>query len=321
MSESPLAEDYLRLTEKAGCVDVSERTLIGVTGDDRASFLHNMCTNDINSLNAGQGTEAFLTTVQGKTLAHVHAVVRADDILLDTTSGQAETIIQHLDRFIIREDVTLAELPYDQLIVGGLAAPQVLAELAGQPMPDGRLDNVVWPWQGNDVTAIRYPLSTWPAFLLVAEPGTLTDLKAALVSSDCPVCIPESWETVRIEGGLPEFGRDIHSGNLPQEICRDAEAISFVKGCYLGQETVARIDALGRVNRLLVGVEVTPADLAPGVELIADDKPVGQLTSLAYSPRLGKAIGIANVRRGAHEAGTVLQCAGGEAQVRHFPLQ
>ncbi len=113
----------------------------------------------------------------------------------------------------------------------------------------------------------------------------------------------------------------IDETNLPQEVGRDTEAISFVKGCYLGQETVARIDALGHVNRMLVGVELAGGEMHPGDEFLVEQKPVGRLTSVAVSPRTGKAIGLATVKRGFHECGTVLSSAHGTVEVCRSPAQ
>ena len=315
------AEDYVRLTEGSGWVDVSERTVLRLSGEDRAVFLHNMCTNDIKSLPAGQGAEVFLTTVQGKILAYCFAYVRCADILLETSPGQAAAMTEHLDRYVIREDVNLNELEVSKLVVAGLAAPQILAQVTGCTAPDEPLANIEWELAGAAVTVCRYPLNTWPAYAIFAVPEAMKAFVELLHQAGCGSCQPETLETLRIEAGLPEYGRDIDAGNLPQEVCRNAEAISFVKGCYLGQETVARIDALGHVNRMLVGVELTNHEMPAGCEFLENEKAIGRLTSVAYSPRIGKSIGISSVKRGFHEPGTELQSKHGTALVRRFPLQ
>lgn len=315
------AEDYQRLTEASGWVDVNERTLLRLSGEDRAVFLHNMCTNEIKSLQVGQGAEVFLTTVQGKILAYCFAHVRSTDILLETAAGQAQAITEHLDRYVIREDVQLCEFEVSKLVVAGLTSPQVLTQVAGCSMPKEPLTNVSWQFSGAEMTACRYPFATWPAYAVFAVPSVMQEFCNLLGQVGCHSCQGETLETLRIEAGLPEYGRDIDDGNLPQEVCRNAETISFVKGCYLGQETVARIDALGHVNRMLVGVELANREVRAGCELLDGDKVVGRLTSVAYSPRIGKSIGIASVKRGRHVPGTELATEQGTALVRHFPLQ
>ena len=128
-------------------------------------------------------------------------------------------------------------------------------------------------------------------------------------------------EQVRIEAGMPLYGRDISQKNLPQEVGRNAQAISFSKGCYLGQETVARIASLGHVNRSLVGVRFTGSDIPPaGTQLTADGKPVGHVTSSAFSPRLECPLALAYLRTGHHLPGTRLTCSGDQAEVVTLPV-
>jgi folate-binding protein YgfZ len=126
---------------------------------------------------------------------------------------------------------------------------------------------------------------------------------------------------VRIEYGMPLYGRDITLENLPQEVNRNAQAISFTKGCYLGQETVARIDALGHVNRLLVVVKFAGERIpSPGDELQIEGKPVGQVTSAAFSPRVSKPLALAYVRTASAAPGTRLASPVGDAEVVALPL-
>ena len=320
-NEPDTVADYGQLNEASGWVDVSERTLLQLTGDDRFVFLHNMCTNEIKALQVGQGTELFLTTVQGKVLAYGFAHNRSNDILLDTSAGQASAMIAHLDRYVIREDVALQEAELSCLVVTGQASTQVLADVAGIPLPEEPLANAEGQFAGATITICRYPFTHWPTYCILLPPEVLPAFAEQLTEAGCHRCPLEVWEALRVEAGVPEYGRDIDETNLPQEVGRDAEAISFVKGCYLGQETVARIDALGHVNRMLVGVELAGGEMHPGDEFLVEQKPVGRLTSVAVSPRTGKAIGLATVKRGFHECGTVLTSAHGTAEVCRSPAQ
>jgi folate-binding protein YgfZ len=128
-------------------------------------------------------------------------------------------------------------------------------------------------------------------------------------------------EIARLEAGFPWFGIDITADNLAPEVGRDKQAISYVKGCYLGQETIARIDALGHVNRLLVGVAIEAAAVPPqGSELTAAGKTVGHVTSAVFSPRLQAPLALAYVRRGYNEPGAKLTSTAGPARVVALPL-
>ena len=129
-------------------------------------------------------------------------------------------------------------------------------------------------------------------------------------------------ESARLEAGVPLFGHDITADNLPQEVARDARAISFTKGCYLGQETVARIDALGHVNRLLVGLKFAGQAAPPtGTVLLAGQQDVGHVTSAAWSPRLAAPLALAYVRRSHAKKGSTLSSAAGAAEVIELPVK
>ena len=133
-------------------------------------------------------------------------------------------------------------------------------------------------------------------------------------------CSGDAWNAIRVESAWPLWGVDFDDSNLPQEVGRDASAINFRKGCYLGQETVARIDALGHVNKKLVQVRFTgDAVPEPGANLVQGERTVGQVTSASWSPRFNAPIALAMVRRGANESGTMLQWNGAPAEVIEPP--
>jgi folate-binding protein YgfZ len=160
-----------------------------------------------------------------------------------------------------------------------------------------------------------------PGYALVAAAGDIEPLSAALSAAGARAVPAASLEILRIEAGFPVFGRDISEQNLPQEVNRDDRAISFTKGCYLGQETVARIDALGHVNRLLCGLRFAERTVPPiGLQLEQTGQAVGRVTSAAWSPRLGAAIALGYLRRGAHEPGAKLGSSAGEATVEALPF-
>jgi folate-binding protein YgfZ len=148
------------------------------------------------------------------------------------------------------------------------------------------------------------------------------EVARALYDAGAAPCGAAAVEVVRIEAGVPLYGADITEDNLPQEVNRNDQAISFTKGCYLGQETVARIDALGHVNRTLVGLKFTRgAAPDPGCELTAGETAVGRVTSVAFSPRLGAAVALGYVRQGHNQPGARLASVCGEAEVVALPMR
>lgn len=253
-----------------------------VRGADRAKFLQNMCTNDVANLAPGQACETLFTNVKGHVLAHTVAECLPDEIALYLLGSEPAELAMHLERYIIREEVTLD------------------------------IDDAAW----GLVVAPPEKMGARARTNLLIQPTFFANSSAGFIEG-----VDDVWNALRIEAGLPLAGVDYGEGTLPQELSRDARAISFTKGCYLGQETVARIDAVGHVNKKLVGVKFTIAS-PPSIdaELQKDEKPVGAITSLTYSPVLDAWLGLALVRRGSNEPGTKLDCGGEEAEVVALPV-
>ncbi|MBI2825014.1 MAG: aminomethyl transferase family protein [Planctomycetia bacterium] len=324
-----VASEYAALTGAVGVADFTTRTQIELSGADRASFLHNLCTNEIRRLPAGAGCEAFLTDAHGHVLAFVYVFCTADSLVLETVAGEEQRLLAHLDRYLIREKVELCPRSADwaELLVAGPRSGRLLSQafaLPGQAtatIPQALLDHVSLPF--NDAHAyVRRVDMTQPLAYLVAVPRPLVaDVWERLLAAGAAPCGSTAVEMARIEAGTPYYGFDITDKNLPQEVARDARAISFVKGCYIGQETVARIDAVGHVNRTLVGVRFTGRSVPPrGTELTAaDGRTVGHVTSAALSPRFDAPFGLAYVRRGANAPGSKLESPLGPAEVVSLP--
>lgn len=312
------------LVDGAGLLELGMRTQIELSGADRASFLHNLCTNEIRKLAAGKGCEAFLTTVQGKTLAHGLIFAGPESLVIDTVPGQGEVILAHLDHYLVCEQVTLLDrsAEWSELLLSGAQSEALLGRLIDIGALAARLDNAQVTLAGKSVWLRRADLVAPIGFLISASVDDLPAVRAALVEASAASCNLEDFETARIEWGFPLFGVDITDKNLPQEVGRDALAINFVKGCYLGQETVARIDALGHVNKTLVGVRFLRSDVPPtGSELFAADQMVGQVTSAAYSHHLAAPLALAYVRRGSNSVGARLSSAAGDAEVVALPVR
>ena len=312
--------EYDAFTQGCGYAVLQDWSTVALAGDDRMGFLHNLCTNDIRQLAAGEGCEAFCTDVRGKIVAHVFAIAAEDRLELLSVPEQSAPLIEHLQRYIIREDVQLEDETGSTswIMLSGAHALELLtgwtpavASQCDQPWCSllgriGKIDclivgcNLVWPKH----------------FLLRCQADELPRVCQSLVDAGAVACGPSVWTAVRVESGLPLFGVDFDSSNLPQEISRDDRAISFRKGCYLGQETIARIDALGHVNQQLVRVQFSGKTVpSPGTALGGDAQEVGQITTACWSPQRKSPLALAMVRRGWNEAGRSLDSEFGAATV------
>lgn len=299
-SEELPSEEYDALTSGKGFVELADWSTVTMTGEDRVTFLHNMCTNDIKRLSVGESCEAFCTDVKGKIIAQTIVIAHADKLALLAVPEHASTLIAHLDRYIIREDVTLAD-ESDALVWLYLSASCIDEHADDSSLVD---DFILVPWNGMPGCVASCTRSDLPA------------VKERFQQLGYRECSGSAWEIVRVENSLPLEGVDFDSSNLPQEINRDEVAISFNKGCYLGQETIARIDALGHVNQKVVTVQLA-SDVMPsrGLELHLYDKVVGTVTSICWSPKHQSPLGLAMVRRGANETGTDLESEVGTVHV------
>jgi folate-binding protein YgfZ len=320
---SDTADQYDALTAAAGIVPLTDWTLVELTGEDRAAFFHSFCTNEIRKLPIGSGCEAFITSVQGKVLAHVFVLCLADSLLLVAPPNLGDKIVAHLDRYLINEQVELHERTGARrvLLCAGAKSEDLLSQQIDGPLPEERLASMVAEFEGHPAIIARVDLAGPKGFLVVGDAADVDAWASALQDAGAASCGDDAWQAARIEAGTPLYGCDITDENLPQEVGRDGLAISFVKGCYLGQETVARIDSMGHVNKKLVGLRSSQSEtLPPGTELTSGDKIVGTVTSSAYSPRWKAAVALAQVRRQHDQPGSQLESTVGEMEVVALPM-
>ena len=258
-----------RIAKHAGLFDRSDRHRLAVSGPDRAKFLHNLLTNEIKRLPAGKGCEAFVTSPQGKTLAYVKVLAADDAILLGADPGGIAALLPHLQKYGVFDDVVIDDRSATtfELHLAGPAAEEIVRS-AGAGLPENTdLAHAGTEMFGQPVRVVRESPAGLPGFTLLGDVPAGSSVKVSLLAAGRDLglveAVPEVFEILRIEAGTPVFGKDITDKNLPQEIDRDARAINFVKGCYLGQETVARLDALGHVNQILRGVVFEPGASLP----------------------------------------------------------
>jgi folate-binding protein YgfZ len=315
--------DYDCLTRAWGFVDFGRRTQIELRGEDRQQFLHNLCTNDILRLRPEQGCEAFVTNVQGKCLGHVLVFAGHQSLVIETSPDQAAGLLSHFDRYLITDDVQLVDHTDDwgELLVAGRSAKGWIERLTGGDSIEAMCDHRAVQCGGVPAWVRRAPMTIEPSYLIACKRTDLPAVHKQLHADGAVPCGAAAFHMARIEKGFPWYGWDITEKNLPQEVNRDQAAISFEKGCYLGQETVARIDALGHVNRIAVALRCEPAEVPQvGTPLMVDQQTVGEMTSAATSPRLSAPVALAYVRRRFAEPGTTLALPHGTATVVRLPV-
>ena len=319
-------DGYRALKEGAGIGAVAPRRAIGVSGKDRAAYLHGLLTNDVQALTAGTGCYAAWLTPQGRMLTDVHVLESGDMMLLDVPSALVQPTIQRLDQFIFSEDVQLADLSEALGIVWvhGPASPDVLlGVLTGLVDPSSwrEYHNARGKFNGSPVVVARISQLGVPGFCLYVDPSREEDLVRALKVAGAAVAGREDIAAARIEAGYPVFGLDMTEDTIPLEAGIEDRAISTTKGCYVGQEVIIRVlhRGGGRVARRLVGLRLQEDRVFTGSEIFAAGKKIGTVTSAATSPRLG-AIALGYVHRDFVKPGTAVVVEGGSAEVTARPM-
>jgi len=305
-------------TQGAGFCFALDTTLIEISGTDRASFLHNLCTADIKSLPVGEGCELFFTDVRGRTIGYGWVVAENDSLVVASAPGQADTILSHLDRYLIREDVQLFDRTavWQQAVLCGERAEAIVENEWNIRLGPLEFSHAHGTIGTIDMHCGRIPFYGVPGFTIrtARDDRETVAAQLELCAEECDASI---LEFLRIRAGTPRFGVDITDANLPQEIDRDRQAISFNKGCYLGQETVARIDALGQVQQLLRRLQIHTEDAipSPGTMIEHEEKSVGRITSAIRSPADAHVFALGFVRRPQANPGTRLHCSCGDVDV------
>jgi tRNA-modifying protein YgfZ len=313
MTTASFLRQYETLCYGSGAVDLTGWSSFRITGADRRAFLHNFCTNDVRRLTPGTSCEVFFTNVKGRTIGHGLVHERNEELTFFGAPGQSSRLINHLDRYIIREDVHLHDTTDERvhiLIGSGTAEAERFGEWQSLAEVAGKTTSFAWNLVGRPFTVI--------VVLAAVELNTVLD---SIGDTEIERVELSAFNAARIEAAMPLYGIDFDDRNFPQEVGRDRQAISFTKGCYLGQEPVARIDALGHVNQRLVGVRFFENQLPEvGAKLQQGSKEAGCVTSLTFSPRLKAPLALAMVRRESNSLGTRLESGAGPCEVIALPL-
>ncbi|MGO9495900.1 MAG: YgfZ/GcvT domain-containing protein [Solirubrobacteraceae bacterium] len=312
-----LATDYRTITEACGLLDRSERGKLALTGGDARSFLQGQVTNDVEGLADGAGCYSAFLTPKGKMLGDLRILAAGDELLLDTERVALQGLFNMIRRFSIGYDVELHKRTLERgllSLVGPDAA--VVAGAGSLPLDEHAHSVIEIPGSGVVARAIRTDVGVD----LLCSAEDVDALRAALADAGTPVVADAAVECLRVEHGRPRYGIDLDDSVIPQEAGLNERAVSFTKGCYVGQETVARLYYRGKPNRQLRGVLLSgPA--STGAELSFEGRVVGRLASVAVSPRFGP-IGLALVRREAPPGSTVAVADGGDVvgEVTELPF-
>jgi aminomethyltransferase len=297
-----MSDGYDALRTGAAWLDLSARGRIRVTGRDRVRLLHNVTTNDVKKLAAGEGCYAFLLSPQGRIQADLHLFCREDHFLIDTEPELREKVPSLIRRYIVADQVELEDVS-DATACLGVEGPRA-AEL---------LSSLGAPSAGADFA--RVSTTGQPGFRIFAPAAGRDELVRSLEAAGARAATSQDARVVRIEQGRPRYGEDIFETSLVQETGQ-LHAVNFQKGCYLGQEIVERVRARGHVNRKLVRLEIdTSEPPAAGARLMAEDQEAGEITSAAYSPAAGKVIALAYARVPFDQPGSALRVEGAAAVV------
>ena len=311
---SSFETDYAAVTGGVGLLDRSERGKLALSGGDAKEFLHGQVTQDVNSLTAGHGRYAAFLTQKGKMLGDLRILDAGDELLLDTERVALQPLFNMIRRYSLGYDVQLHKRTLECALLSliGPLADELLRR-AGVTLGPEEHDHDAFDLAGVAVRAIRTDVG---ADLLFAA-DALATVRTALLGAGAAEVGEEAAEAVRIERGRPRYGVDLDESVIPQEAGLNARAVSFTKGCYVGQETVARLFYRGKPNRELRGLS-SAEPLQPGTELTLEDRVVGTITSAVDSPRLGP-IALAIVRREA-PPGAIVEAGEHEAVVRELPF-
>jgi glycine cleavage system T protein len=316
--------EYGAVREAVGVADRSARGKLRVTGSDRVRFLHGMMSNTVEGLSKREGNYATLTNPKGQTLTDVWVHNRGEDFLLETEPGFQEKLYTSLDRYLIADDVEMHDMTESLAVLGvlGPRAGEMLAGIVGDVPADlPEFHTVVRSFHGSEVAVVARSFAGEPGYdLWVAVEGSEALWRALEGAGGRPVGF-EALEILRVEAGMPRYGADVDERVIPLEAGLYS-AVDFEKGCFIGQEAIAKMHNLGKPRRYLVGLQVeADAPPAPGTPVCAEEKEIGRITSSLRSVALGRVIALASVRRGFQEPGQAVSLPGGvQAEVTELPF-
>jgi tRNA-modifying protein YgfZ len=297
---------------------------VALTGADRGSFLHGLLTNDIAALTTGGGTYAAYLTPQGRMISDMRVIETGDRMLLGVNRPGAAPLAERLNALVFSEDVQAVDVTAELADVGvhGPTAATIIEHATGISVAGlaGQYSNLTHAWSGSTerLTIVRDDAFGVPGFSIYVRHSDHITLRQMLARSGAVSAEDETLDSLRIEAGRPRFGTDMNNDTIPLEAGIEDRAISFTKGCYVGQEVIIRVmhRGHGRVARRLVRLVLSGSGVPDrGDTIFAGDAPVGEITSAAHSPKAGAPLAFGYVHRDHTSPGTELRVNGSKAVV------
>jgi aminomethyltransferase len=306
-------EEYLFVRRAAGLLDFSNRAVLEFTGADRLPYLQGLISNDLRVASPGEGIYAAFLSQQGKVLGDCRVLTTDESFIVDVWEPLKPKILDHLQRYLVADEVEIADLT-DRCAILAIQGPksELLLEkfLPKDQQPKKVLDHSIAEIGGVEIRICRYSHTGEDGFDLIIPLAAVESMAHQLTESASTYSArwigAEAYEMLRIEAGIPRYGVDITDDNLILETGL-AQAVSFNKGCYLGQEVVERIRSRGHVNKALTGLVIHGENPPPaGSKLLSAEKEIGTITSSVYSPALSSPIALGYVHRDSRSRGTQL---------------
>ena len=312
------AGEYRAVRAGVGAIDRSMLGKVTVTGRDRQAFLQGMLSNEVKDLKSGEGTAAAFLDAHGKVMALLHVYVLDDRLLLELPAGRTEKTLQALDHFLISEKAYFenADEAFCVVAVQGPGAQRALSALAGRSIELAPYHHQEVAIAGAPVRVIHRQEAGVPGFHCWTMPFHCAALWEALIAGGARPVGMEALNVLRVEAGVPWYGHDVDDTVILPEV-RLEQVVSYNKGCYIGQEVVARVKYRGHVNRALSGL-ILDGDRVPpaGAAVVAEAKEVGRITSAVRSIALGKPIALGYVRREHFASGSAVAVQDGETLIQ-----
>jgi folate-binding protein YgfZ len=305
--------EYESIRRAVGFLDLSNRAVLEFTGADRLSYLQGLISNDLRALSPEEGSYAAFLTQQGKVLGDCRVLARDDSFIMDLWEPLKPRILDHLNRYLVADEVEINDLTdgYAMLSIQGPSSEQLLGKFVEKDkQPQQPIAHSTAEICGVEVRICRYSHTGEDGFDLMIPVADIDNVARRLTETGSAYSAQwvgtEAYEVIRIEAGIPRYGIDITEDNLILETGLN-HAVSFNKGCYLGQEVVERIRSRGHVNKNLTGLVIDGAKPATmGSKVLIAEKEIGTITSSVYSPALSSAIALAYIHRDHRSPGTQL---------------
>lgn len=313
-----MSPDYAAAVSSTALFDTSAAGKLLLTGPDAPMFLGNLGTADTKNLPLGGGTEAYFCDSRAKVqfaawIYHVRLGDGRHAMWVETTAGRNEELVKYLDRYLISEQVEIADVTnaYARFHLAGPKAADVLAKALGEPVPGLSEFAHMERTFGSNVTCSvrRRDQLGLPGFDVVCRTDLAAGVRGLLEAAGATPGTADTFETLRVEAGTPVFGTDIDANRFVMEVARATRAVSYEKGCFLGQEPIVMArDRAGHVNRAFLGLQVLDGGPLPaGTKVFRDGQEVGLVTSSCHSPRLGMPVALAYLKWKHQEPGTRME--------------